>query len=157
MQNEKKCECSWGHYIDYRGMPHGDLDDLNILFEKIAKHYMHRICMIKSQRRVLTLLSYNDGMKLKDIQNLLVIDPTTSCGVMKMMEQKGWINRDKSDMDNITMSITDEGRKAADRLATGELEEEHPYSSLSAEEQETLKPILLKMLKSWNPNANWDN
>ena len=113
--------------------------------------------MIKSQNRVLMLLSYKNGLPMDKIEKILVIHPSTACGVMKMLEEKGFITRDKSDLDHIIVNITEAGRKRVEEIEAGELGEEHPYSALTAEEQETLKPLLLKMLKSWNPNANWED
>lgn len=150
-----KCD-RWDNEYDYKGEPYGDLDDLHVLLGKVARHYGHRMCMIKSQNRVLTLLDYANELPQDKIEKILVIKPSTACGVMKMLEEKGFVERDKSDLENITVKITDAGRDRVREIESGKIENEMPFAALTEEEQETLKPILLKMLKSWNPNADWD-
>lgn len=93
-------------------------------------------------------LANNPDVTQKEISEGLGITAASLSEVLMKLERKGYITRFKDETDRrfIRVRLTEEGE---DALETSVTETEDPFSSLSEEEQETLKQLLGKLLSDW--------
>ena len=92
---------------------------------------------------------------LKDIGKTLLLDPSTLTPLIKKLESKGYITREKSTIDerNLEITITDKGKKLKDKA------KEIPKKmgkciDLSDEEAKELYSLLYKVLNNVERNDN---
>ncbi len=97
------------------------------------------------QSRILRILAETGELSQRDLQERLRIQPGSLSEILGKLESKGQIqrSRDEQDKRKATLRITEEGRKALDATQP---EQKDPFSALSAEEQETLRTLLNKVL-----------
>ncbi len=92
---------------------------------------------------------------LKDIGKTLLLDPSTLTPLIKKLETKGYITREKSTIDerNLEITITDKGKRLKDKA------KEIPKKmgkciDLSDEEAKELYSLLYKVLNNVERNDN---
>lgn len=102
-----------------------------------------------SQARILKIVSSNDGISQRRLQEIVGIKPGSLSEVLLKLEKLGYIKRgiDPDDKRRQVVCITDEGRKAFEDIhAEREKESEHIFDSLSQDEKGQLLSILNKLL-----------
>ena len=107
-------------------------------------HGKHR----RGQARVLSILAMQDGMNQKDLAFLLGIRPQTLGEMLRKLEERGLVERKKSESDAraIEVTLTDEGRaRAAEIAERRKLAAADLFAALSDEEKEQLSNILDKL------------
>lgn len=112
-------------------------------------HGKHR----RGQARVLTMISMQEGINQKDLAFLLGIRPQTLGAMLQKLEERGLVERKKSEADGraIEVTLTDEGRtRAAEISERRALAAADMFGALSEEEKEQLSAILDKL------NAGFD-
>lgn len=100
------------------------------------------------QARVLTMVSMQEGINQKDLAFLLGIRPQTLGEMLQRLEERGLIERKKSDTDGraIQVSLTNEGRARAAEIAERRaLAAADMFAVLSDEEKDQLSAILDKL------------
>lgn len=100
------------------------------------------------QARVLTMVSMQEGINQKDLAFLLGIRPQTLGEMLQRLEERGLIERKKSETDGraIQVSLTDEGRARAAEIAERRaLAAADMFAVLSEDEKEQLSSILDKL------------
>ena len=100
------------------------------------------------QARALTMISMHEGLNQKDLAFLLGIRPQTMGEMLQRMEERGLVQRKKSETDGrvIEVSLTDEGRDRAAEIAERRaLAAADMFAVLTDEEKEQLASILDKL------------
>ena len=100
------------------------------------------------QARVLTMVSMQEGINQKDLAFLLGIRPQTLGEMLQRLEERGLIERKKSQEDGraIQVTLTDEGRARAAEIAERRaLAAADMFAVLTDEEKEQLSAILDKL------------
>jgi DNA-binding MarR family transcriptional regulator len=100
------------------------------------------------QGRILTILSQTDEISQRELQEHLGIQPGSLSEILGKLESRGQIHRSRDEQDKrkATLRITDAGRQALE--AVSQSEQKDPFAVLSAEEQETLRTLLNKVLNT---------
>lgn len=100
------------------------------------------------QGRILTILSQTDEISQRELQEHLGIQPGSLSEILGKLESRGQIHRSRDEQDKrkATLRITDAGRQALE--AVSQSEQKDPFAALSAEEQETLRTLLNKVLNT---------
>ena len=100
------------------------------------------------QGRILTILSQTDEISQRELQEHLGIQPGSLSEILGKLESRGQIHRSRDEQDKrkATLRITDAGRQALE--AVSQSEQKDPFAVLSAEEQETLRLLLNKILEA---------
>lgn len=108
----------------------------------------HRADRDRGQRTVIALLAAWGETDQRTLQNALAIQPGSVSELLSKLEAKGYIVKTRSEKDRrmATVMLTEEGRAAARSLPE---KKKDLYAALTAEEQETLKNLLKKLLESW--------
>ena len=98
------------------------------------------------QGRILAILSQAEEISQRELQEQLGIQPGSLSEILGKLESKGQIqrSRDEQDKRKATLRITDAGRQALEAVSRSE--QKDPFAVLSAEEQETLRTLLNKVL-----------
>lgn len=102
----------------------------------------------RGQERVLTMVSLQEGINQKDLAFLLGIRPQTLGEMLQKLEERGLIERKKSQADAraIEVMLTDEGRARAAEIAERRaLTADDVFASLSEDEKGQLAAILDKL------------
>ena len=102
----------------------------------------------RGQARVLTMLSMQEGINQKDLAFLLGIRPQTLGEMLQKLEERGLVERKKSEADGraIEVSLTDEGRSRAAEIAERRsLAAADMFAVLDEAEKEQLLAILDKL------------
>ena len=100
------------------------------------------------QARVLTMVSLQEGINQKDLAFLLGIRPQTLGEMLQRLEERGLVERKKSEADGraIEVRLTDEGRARAAEIAERRaLAATDMFAVLTDEEKEQLSAILDKL------------
>lgn len=100
------------------------------------------------QARVLTMVSLREGISQKDLAFLLGIRPQTLGEMLQKLEERGLVERKKSESDGrvIEVSLTDEGRTRAAEIAERRaLAAADMFAVLTDEEKDQLSSILDKL------------
>ena len=131
-----------------RGCCRRDIPDdgsLSSLLHKCMHSIRHGEPRGMGQNRILRILAQTEELSQRDLQEQLGIQPGSLSEILGKLESKGQIqrSRDEQDKRKATLRITEEGRKALDATQP---EQKDPFSALSAEEQETLRTLLNKVL-----------
>ena len=86
---------------------------------------------------------------VKELGKTLLLDSSTLTPLLKKLEAKGYLTRNKSMVDerNLVLELTDEGRKLKD-LALGIPNEVGKCVNLNEEEAKTLYKLLYKLLNN---------
>lgn len=103
----------------------------------------------RGQRSVLALLAAWGATDQRTLQQTLEIQPGSVSELLAKLEAKGLITKTRSEADRrmATIALTEQGKQAARALPD---DKPDLYAALSAEEQETLKVLLKKLLDSWH-------
>ncbi|MBD5150000.1 MAG: MarR family transcriptional regulator [Oscillibacter sp.] len=141
-------------YMDGRCGHHGNgWEDLAESLEHTGRLLSHCLGKRRGQGRILRILCQQEQMSQKELQDILHIQPGSMSEIAAKLENRGLIVRGRDDADKrkILLSITDEGRTwvsqrddAAIRQQRAEL-----FSSLSQEEQDTLRTLLERLSADW--------
>lgn len=96
----------------------------------------------------MTWLAHNPDVTQKELAEGLGIMPASLSEVLMKLERKGYVVRVKDENDRrfVRVRLTEEGEKALD---APENSADDPFACLSAEEQESLKGLLNKLLADW--------
>ena len=146
MRENDRVHRNGGYRCDAEIEHDGSLSDL---MDRCGHYFTHRIGGgRRGQDSVMDWLSSNPGVTQKEISEGLGITPASLSEVLMKLERKGYITRFKDETDHrfIRVRLTDEGEDALERSneKSGD-----PFASLSAQEQETLKKLLGKLLSDW--------
>lgn len=98
---------------------------------------------------VVMMYFWNVGSSnLKEVSRALMLDCSTLSPLIKKLEDKGFLERKRSQQDerNLLISPTQRGLELKERTL-GVTDEVKTFFDLSAEEIESLKSIVLKLLK----------
>ena len=109
-----------------------------------GRHGKHR----RGQARVLSMVAMQEGINQKDLAFLLGIRPQTLGEMLRKLEERGFIERKKSEVDGraIEVTLTDVGRERANEIAERrKLAAADMFAVLSDEEKEQLSAILDKL------------
>lgn len=102
----------------------------------------------RGQERVLTMVAMQEGINQKDLAFLLGIRPQTLGEMLQKLEERGLIERKKSEADAraIEVTLTDEGRARAAEIAERRaLAAADIFATLTDEEKSQLAAILDKL------------
>ena len=105
-----------------------------------------------SQEQILKVLAERGGQEdQRELQEFMRIRPASASELLTKLEEKGLIERSRDDEDRrkVRVSLTDAGRAKAAEPAEA-LDRVDLFEALSAEEQENLRNLLLKLLNNWN-------
>ena len=121
--------------------------DLHILL-RAAFHSMRHARFGNTQDRILKILAENKEMDQRQLQEELHVRPGSMSEIISKLEDKGLVLRERSEDDrrHATLSLSEEGMHAASSIEIRE-----PVKALSDEEEETLRQLLLKMVRSSAP------
>ena len=141
-----------GRFHGHHGRPPFDpaffeTADLHILL-RAASHSMHHARFGNSQDRILKILSENETMDQMELRHRLHVRPGSMSEIISKLEDKGLVLRERNEEDrrHATLSLSEEGRKAA-----GSIEEKEEVRILSENEEKTLRDLLLKLIRSSLP------
>lgn len=146
MRDNNRQHRGYGYRYDKEIEHDGSLADL---LDRCGHYYAHRIGgSRRGQDSVMTWLANNPDVTQKEISEGLGITAASLSEVLMKLERKGYITRFKDETDRrfIRVRLTEEGGEALDASVS---KSEDPFSSLSDEEQETLKQLLEKLLSDW--------
>ena len=99
-------------------------------------------------RLVMSHLAVSDTLGQLDIVNLTHLKPPTVSTLLRRMEEEGFITRvtDSKDKRAIRVTLTEKGRAFdRDQLRCLSTNDQQAVKGLSAEEQQTLEALLLRM------------
>ena len=102
----------------------------------------------RGQEHILSMLAEAGGqMDQQELQEKLRIRPGSISELLSKLEEKGLVRRqrDENDRRKARILLTEDGRTKE----AGKKPEPDLFASLTAEEQQTLKEILLKLLENW--------
>jgi len=102
----------------------------------------------RGQARVLTMVALQEGINQKDLAFLLGIRPQTIGEMLRKLEERGLVERRKSEEDARATQVflTDEGRARADEIAEQRaLAAADMFAVLTDEEKEQLDTLLDKL------------
>lgn len=102
----------------------------------------------RGQARVLSMVALQEGINQKDLAFLLGIRPQTLGEMLQKLEERGLVERKKSEADGraIEVTLTDEGRaRAAEIAERRKLAAADMFAVLTDEEKEQLSNILDKL------------
>lgn len=125
-------------------------DGLSALLGKCGHYLYHRPYHGRGQGRILKMLSGQEEVTQKELQETLGIQAGSVSEIISKLEARGLVARERDDADKrrVLLRITEEGKKRAE-TDFDEGKTEDLYGVLSAEEQETLKGLLGRLLESW--------
>lgn len=122
------------------------------------QHFMHLMRVsgdeqqgrdaFSGQGRVLKLLSLNNPVAQKELAYVLGIRSQSLAELLTKMEAKGLVSREPNPADRRTsiVSLTADGRAAADELGHATREEQDPFAALNDEERGELDRLLRKLI-----------
>ena len=125
-------------------------NSLGGLLDRCGHIFAHRIGNRKrGQDSILALISQHPGITQKGLAEALGIQPASVSELLKKLEQKGVILREKDEQDrrSIKVYLTEDGQN---HLSEPVEEAADPFQALSAEEQEQLRSLLGKLLADWD-------
>lgn len=130
-----------------------DGDDLRHIIRSCADHLYRRGGQKNGQRGILHILSHEEEITQRQLQDMLDIQPGSMSEILSKMEDKGLIERLKDDEDKRRMlvKLTRQGEEHVKEYRLGQRRQD-PFSALQEEEKEQLKMLLLKLLTSWKQN-----
>jgi DNA-binding MarR family transcriptional regulator len=117
--------------------------------------WLKEIDLTYTQYIVMMYFWEKEKSNLKDIGKTLLLDPSTLTPLIKKLESKGYITKEKSSIDerNLEITITDKGKRLKDKA------KEIPKKmgkciDLSDEEAKELYSLLYKVLNNVERNDN---
>lgn len=134
------------------------LKDKNSLYgllkEVIREHFIRRekflseVKLFRGQAPVLLTLKEKDGLSQKEIVETLRIKPSTVNLILRRMEKRGLIKKEKGEKDRRFSKIylTEEGKKVIERLEeVFRILEEECFMEFSEEEKKILRDYLKRI------------
>lgn len=132
-----------------------DNNSLYFLFKDVIKeHFIRRekllsgIKFYRGQAPVLLLLEESKGLTQKDIVKELKLKPSTVTLILRRMEKRGLIKKEKDEGDKrfSRIYITEEGRKFIDKLReVFKILEEECFMGFSEEEKDLLREFFKRI------------
>lgn len=103
----------------------------------------------RGQGRIMSLLKMQPQISQKDLSFLLNMSKQALAELLGKLEAAGYITRTPSEEDRRVMIIrlTEAGQAAADAMAKQEKESDSIFSCLTADEQNTLRGYLKRMIE----------
>ena len=116
---------------------------------KAYKPYLDKIDLTYTQYITMMVLWENPRINVKDLGNKLYLDSGTLTPLLKKLEQKGFLNRNRSKIDErvLVIEITDKGLALRDE-ALGIPKHLGACVSISKEEFDVLYKLLYKVIKN---------
>ena len=126
-------------------------DNLFALIDRCNHFLHHKRGPRRGQIKLLSILAEHGEMNQKELQEILGIESGSISEIAIKMERKGLLSRinDESDKRMIKLRITEEGREKIKENKARSEEKSLAFNALSEEEQDQLKELLQKLLKSW--------
>lgn len=121
---------------------------IGTLLDTCSHYFAHRVGGSRRGRgKVMELIADKPGITQKELTQQLGVQPASLSEILMKLERKGFVEREKDDSDRrvVKVRLTAEGQA---ELAKPQ-EQEDPFQVLSAEEQETLKNLLSKLIADW--------
>ncbi len=111
-------------------------------------HHRPDAMAARGQERILMILSEQESMSQRQLQDMLRIQPGSMSEILTKLERKGLLTRERGeDRRGNLLRITEAGRRAtAGKPAP---REEDLFSALTQEQQEQLRGLLLPLLTDW--------
>ena len=116
--------------------------------------HMEKIGLHRGQGFALIHLWHNDGMSQRDLARSMHISPASVTNMLQRMERDGWIERkrDEADQRVVLVYLTAKANKTRIEAKRVFQEMEDALNSVyTAEEQSTLKRLLMKLHDSFAP------
>jgi DNA-binding MarR family transcriptional regulator len=110
------------------------------------KHNPHR-----GQGRILSLLKIKEEISQRELSYLLDMSKQSLAELLAKLESSGYITRKTSDSDKriLTISLTSEGKKAADEIDDSTAETPKALDCLNDEELQVFSEYLGRIIKSY--------
>lgn len=147
MRDRNDIECR-GH-----GRRESRWEDLAEAFEQAGRLLYHCLGKRRGQGRILRVLCEQGQMSQRKLQEVLHIQPSSMSEIAAKLEGRGLIARDRDGADKrkILLSVTEEGRAWVARRDDDAIRQQRAelFSSLSQEEQKTLRTLLEKLSADW--------
>ena len=150
-EGAETCGCE-AHEVHGQGMEHGSEVEGEARGGKCRHGHGHGHgegrCRRRGQARVLTMVAMQEGINQKDLAFLLGIRPQTIGEMLRKLEERGLVERRKSEEDARATQVflTDEGRTRAEEIAERRaLAAADMFSVLTDDEKEQLDALLDKL------------
>ena len=152
-EGAEACGCE-AHEVHGHGMEHGSEAEGEARGGKCHHGHGHGHghgegrCRRRGQARVLTMVAMQEGINQKDLAFLLGIRPQTIGEMLRKLEERGLVERRKSEEDARATQVflTDEGRVRAEEIAERRaLAAADMFSVLTDDEKEQLDALLDKL------------
>ncbi len=121
----------------------------------LLKSHMERIGLHRGQGFALFHLWHHDGVPQRELSRAMHISPASVTTMLQRMERDGWIRRERDPDDQriLRVYLTPQAKRLRTeaRAAFAAMEEEL-NAIYTAEEQETLKRLLLKLHDRFAPD-----
>ena len=124
-------------------------DDLTVMMGKCGHHLAKHSGRGHGQDKILRILSEEGSISQRKLQEILDIRPGSVSEILTKLEDKGFIQREKSETDKraVIIHITQAGEAAAKHADKRPLDA--PFACLDEAEKETLRVLLKKLLNVW--------
>lgn len=122
------------------------------IMEKCGHFLYHRRGGKRGQIKILKLLEERGSITQKELLEVLILKSGSVSETVKKLEIQGFIikERDKNDKRKINIILTNDGRNYLNKQTEINREQEKVlFTSLSVEEQETLRELLTKLFQDW--------
>lgn len=125
-------------------------EELSRLLGKCGHFLYHRPERGRMQEKILKILSNQDYITQKELQDKFSIKPGSISEIISKLEDRRLLvrERDEKDRRRVMLKITEEGREDV-AIFFNEEKGKNLYAALSEEEQEILKKLLKKLIESW--------
>ncbi|MBQ9264025.1 MAG: MarR family transcriptional regulator [Clostridia bacterium] len=129
-------------------------EQLTQLLRICGRRLYHSSCAGRTQARVLRLLLEEGKISQREIQERLNIQAGSISELISKLEGKGFIrrSRDEADRRKVLLSLTAEGRRAAEK-AKARPDVTVRYAALTEQEQEQLQRLLEKLIDGWKEDG----
>lgn len=124
-------------------------EDLSHLFKVCTDHIFRRGGRHNGQQKILRILDRHGEIPQRKLQVILEIQPGSLSEILSKLEERGYIERGKSEGDKrkVIVRLTEQG-KAQIGEESGKKEEKDPFAVLDEQERETLKNLLKKLISA---------
>lgn len=124
-------------------------DDLTVMMVRCGHHLARHSARGQGQDKILRILSEEKSINQRKLQEILNIRPGSVSEILTKLEDKGFIQRKKSETDKraVVIHITEAGKAAAERAE--KKSPDTPFACLEETEKETLRLLLKKLLDAW--------
>lgn len=133
------------------------LNDVSKLFRDKLREYSDKLGIPHGYRHILFSLKNEDGKTQYEISQLTHLKAPTVSVALQKMENDGLVKRvtDESDLRQSRVYLTEKGRRTHELLESNLVTcEKNTLATLSAEDEEILRKLLLKMRNNLTENTN---